>query len=184
MIESERTEHHPSRQVLFVCTANICRSPAAEAIARQYFGESTFGYRSAGFLEVGRPIEPDMAKALGKLDVSVGPHRSSVVDDHLLAGSDLVLTMEARHIQNIVLENESVFGKILPLKEAAEMVDLGAHGLDGLLTAMEGREAIRYLDRRWDVDDPYKRGRRQYRRSVVEIAALVDKVVGALHGRG
>ncbi len=181
MTEVERAGSPPPHQVLFVCTANICRSPAAEAIARQYFGESSFGYRSAGFLEVGRPIEPDMAKALGKIDVAVGPHRSSVVDDRLLAESDLVLTMEARHIQNIVMEHEGVFDRIVPLKEAAELIDRGAHGLDGLLAAMQGREPIRYLERRWDVEDPYKRGRRHYRKSAVEIAALVDKVVGALH---
>ena len=172
----------PDNQILFVCTANICRSPAAETIARSRFGESRFIFRSAGFLEEGRPFEPDMAKAVTKLGIDVsGDHRSSLIDRDLLAASSLILTMEARHVQNIVIEDDAAFDRVLPLREAAEMIDArGAHGVDGLLAAMVDRDPMRYLDRRWDVEDPYKRARRHYRRSANEIRDLVERVIGAL----
>lgn len=169
-------------QILFVCTANICRSPAAEAIARDRFGESRFTFRSAGFLETGRNFEPDMEKAVTKLGIAVpGGHRSSVIDTDLLAESALILTMEARHVQNIVIEDERAFERVIPLKEAAEIIDQrGISGLDGLLAVMADRDPMRYLERRWDVEDPYKRARRHYRRSAAEIRELVDVVIGAL----
>ncbi|MEZ5228730.1 MAG: hypothetical protein R2710_19315 [Acidimicrobiales bacterium] len=114
-------------QILFVCTANICRSPAAETIARDRFGEARFRFRSAGFLEHGRPFEPDMAKAVAKLGVAVpGDHRSAVIDADLLASSALILTMEARHVQNIVIEDERAFERVLPLKEAVELIERAA----------------------------------------------------------
>jgi protein-tyrosine-phosphatase len=168
-------------QLLFVCTANICRSPAAEAIARSHFGDSSFTYRSAGFLEAGRPIEPDMAKALQRIDVEPGDHRSAVIDSALIEASSVILTMEARHIQNIVIDHPAALAKMLPLREAAELIESRRiRGLAQLLDALEGRDPMRYLERRWDVEDPYKRGRRHYRRSATEIASLVDTVVGAL----
>ncbi|MEZ5379075.1 MAG: hypothetical protein R2733_21430 [Acidimicrobiales bacterium] len=169
-------------QILFVCTANICRSPAAETIARDRFGEARFRFRSAGFLEHGRPFEPDMAKAVAKLGVAVpGDHRSAVIDADLLASSALILTMEARHVQNIVIEDERAFERVLPLKEAVELIERrGINGLDGLLAAMVDRDPMRYLDRQWDVDDPYKRGRRHYKRSAAEIQELIGKAIGAL----
>ncbi len=171
----------PDNQILFVCTANICRSPAAEAIARSRFGEAQFTFRSAGFLEVGRPIEPDMAKALDRIGVVAGPHRSSVVDAELVESSALILTMEARHVQNIVIEHEAAFAKVLPLREAAEIIDARRpHGIEQLLAALGTRDPMRYLDRRWDVDDPYKRRKKHYNQSVVEISGLVDTVMRAL----
>ncbi len=169
-------------QILFVCTANICRSPAAEVIARYRFGESRLTFRSAGFLENGRIFEPDMAKAVTKLGIDVDDaHRSSVIDSELLASSALILTMEARHVQNIVIEDDQAFERVIPLKEAAELIDQrGIAGLDGLLAAMVDRDPMRYLDRRWDVEDPYKRARRHYRRSASEIRDLVERVIGSL----
>ncbi|MGI9615234.1 MAG: low molecular weight protein arginine phosphatase, partial [Acidimicrobiales bacterium] len=38
-------------KILFVCTANICRSPAAEALARHRYGEQDALFRSAGLLD-------------------------------------------------------------------------------------------------------------------------------------
>lgn len=169
------------QQVLFVCTANICRSPAAEAIARHQFGESTFRFRSAGFLEHGRPMEPDMVKALNNIDIVTGDHRSSVIDAEMMDESSIIFTMESRHVQNIVIENEAAFAKVLPLKEANELVERhSVRNLDHMLALLDDRDPMRYLDRRWDVEDPYKRARRHYRRSAVEIADLVGRVVGSL----
>ncbi len=169
-------------QILFVCTANICRSPAAEAIARDRFGEQRFRFRSAGFLEKGRIFEPDMAKAVAKLGVNIsGDHESSVIDTEMLHASSLVLTMEARHVQNIVIEADAVFDRVIPLKEAAELIDERRIGsLEGLLAAMVDRDPMRYLDRRWDVEDPYKRSRRHYKRSAAEIVDLVNRVIGSI----
>ena len=59
---------HPARplRVLFVCTANICRSPYIELLARQAVGETgDIEFGSAGTHATdGSPINPDQAAVL------------------------------------------------------------------------------------------------------------------------
>ena len=53
------------RRIVFVCTGNICRSPMAEAIARDLFGEDGVVFESAGVRAVrGRPGHSDRSGRL------------------------------------------------------------------------------------------------------------------------
>ena len=71
--------------ILFVCTANICRSPAAEYLARHRFGEEAALFRSAGFMFDGRESPKELASALDAKHVDVRPHRSAILDADTLA---------------------------------------------------------------------------------------------------
>jgi len=173
----------PSR-VLFVCTANICRSVSAEALARDRFGEDWAIFRSAGFLRSGSEVPRLLRDALGEAGLDVSAHRSFQLNEASLRASDLVLTMEGEHVQKATLLDRASFPKIIPLKEAAAFIansgnrSLSVPELIGRLNA--GRDPSSYLSSRWDVDDPYNRKLKHYRRAVAEITGLVDTVIGNL----
>ena len=53
--------------------------------------------------------------------------------------------------------------------------------VDTLVAQLTTRDPLVYLNgERWDVDDPYKRSRRRYRKAVDQISGLVDEVIGSL----
>jgi protein-tyrosine-phosphatase len=171
-------------RVLFVCTANICRSPAAEHLARARFGEDRAVFRSAGYLTAGEPCPPPLLRALSELGVDASAHRSYLVDQASLAAADLVLTMEGQHVPRATRIDPVSLAHVLPLKEALAVLTRlpGAQvGLDDFLAALaQVRDPRSYLAKGWDVDDPYRRRLKQYRRAVTEIDQLVTKVIGRL----
>jgi protein-tyrosine-phosphatase len=171
-------------RILFVCTANICRSPAAESLARQRFGEGAIMFRSAGFLTSGQPCPSLLLRALGDVGVDASQHRSYRLDEPSLRASDLVLTMEGEHVQRATLLYRDGFPRILPLREAAhQMTNLPDTriGLEQFVHEVNrSRDPSSYLASKWDVDDPYGRKLKDYRRAVGQIADLVEQVVGRL----
>jgi protein-tyrosine-phosphatase len=87
------------QSVLFACGQNIIRSPMAEAIARYYFGASTF-VASAG-VRTGEP-DPFVQTALEEIGMSLGRHRPHSFEElEELEGLnfDLIVTLapEAHH---------------------------------------------------------------------------------------
>ena len=165
------------QRILFLCTANICRSPTAEFLARRLAGENRWAFRSAGFLESGRAPSDDLIKVLGDRGIDIARHRSYQVDRASLEAADLVLTMEGAHVRRATEVWPEVWSKILPLRQAVAFIDEGPGALrtvDDLLSCLDdGRDPAEYFGTRWDVDDPYGRGLRFYRRSVDEIDRLV-----------
>ncbi|PTT89912.1 phosphotyrosine protein phosphatase [Pelomonas sp. HMWF004] len=88
--------------VLLVCTANICRSPMAEAIFRARLGEVFKTVASAGVHADprGGPVDARAAAALTRHHYSLDRKwRSRRVEPEQLGQYDLVLTMEAEHVQ-------------------------------------------------------------------------------------
>jgi protein-tyrosine phosphatase len=173
-----------ARRVLFVCTANICRSPTAEYLARNRFGEDYWRFRSAGFLPSGRIPSDTLVQALAELDIDAREHRSYQLDRASIAAADLLLTMEGSHVRQATEIESSAYPKTVPLREAAMMLE----DWDGSIATIEElrweiareRDPGSYLGEDWDVDDPYGRSLRVYRRTVAEIGDLVDIVLGRL----
>lgn len=170
------------KRILFVCTANICRSPTAELVARVRFGEEANVFRSAGFLESGRTVPPDLAEVLYERRIDATGHRSYRIDDATVAAADLLLTMESGHVQRIATMDRDALTRTAPLKEAAAVLSRfgpGTVGVDRFLAELNrDRDPMTYLGERWDIDDPYGRRAKDYRRAVDEIAQLVDSVAG------
>ncbi|MEO6512460.1 MAG: adenylyl-sulfate kinase, partial [Nocardioides sp.] len=87
--------------VLFLCTANICRSPAMELIARDLAGDSDVVFSSSGtHARSGHRINPVMATTIPELDSS--GFRSRRLKPEMLVESDLVLTAESIHRQHVL----------------------------------------------------------------------------------
>jgi len=161
-----------------VCTANICRSPTAETLARRRFGEGRMIFRSAGFLSSGRQCPPELIKVVGEKGVDLASHRSYQLDAPSIQAADLVLTMEGEHVRKAVDAWPEAFPKVMPLTEAAKIVRHlggGQVGIGDLIShANTVRDPTSYLTSTWDVEDPYKRRLKHYRSAVDEIDGLVD----------
>ncbi len=164
---------------MFVCTANICRSPTAELLARSRFGEEKALFRSAGFLRDGKEVPDTLQAVLGERGTVASQHLSSTIDPDTLDAADLILTMEGRHIQELTIKHQSALGKALPLKEAAERMRR-AGSIEDLLAGLDSRNLADYLGTTWDVDDPYKRGKRRYKKMVAEVDELLGQVIAPL----
>lgn len=172
------------RKVLFVCTANICRSPAAELLARHRFGEQDMMFRSAGFLVADQPCPEPMIEVLGQRGIEAADHRSYNLDQESIDAADILLTMESSHVQKATLIDQAVFPKILPLKEARDILAARPEHSVPIETLLQelntNRDARQYLGQRWDVRDPYGGRLREYRTAVDELEELVGLVVGRL----
>jgi protein-tyrosine-phosphatase len=88
------------QSVLFMCNFNAVRSPAAEAIARHYFGKSIY-VQSAGVRE-GEPVDPFMVAALDEIGIDARKHRPRTVEqleEWEGLNFDLIVTLapEAHH---------------------------------------------------------------------------------------
>jgi|SRR5215211_5962299 len=88
------------KRVLFVCTANICRSPMAEAIFNALAEDSDLPFRaeSAGTAALeGRPMAPNAVAVLEEKGIYPDDHRARQVSEAMIAESELVLTMSPQH---------------------------------------------------------------------------------------
>ena len=168
--------------VLFVCTANICRSAYAEVVARHMVGSGTdVVFSSAGTHGLrSRPLNPEIAVHLPD-GVAYGDFASRRVTRELIGGADLVLTAEASHRSFLIEEYPSTFRKVLTLGQFAE----AAQGSE-----LRGRELIASVGRQQpharpehDVGDPYRRGPAANAAAADRIDGLLAIVVPALSGR-
>ncbi|MEM7325504.1 MAG: hypothetical protein AAF531_20625 [Actinomycetota bacterium] len=178
------TDEARRRRILFVCTANICRSPTAELLARARFGEGQMMFRSAGFLREGSGVPSELISVLADRHVDATAHRSYTLDTASVEAADLLLTMEASHVQQATMLLPEAFNKIVPLKEAAAIVERQPTpriSIEDFLEELNrDRDALAYLGTNWDVDDPYGKRTKAYQRAVAEIEQLVTATLGRL----
>ena len=166
-------------KVLFVCTANICRSPSAEALARAE-GPVDVEFFSAGtHARDGEPINPEMVAALPQgLDTSA--FRSRRLTTALLDDADLVITMEAAHRTFVLDDHPAMFRKVFTLGQLAKALEQSPHGLgrEALLTHLGATR--RHADPALDVPDPYRRVIEAASGCVASLRELLRVVLPAL----
>lgn len=91
---------YPPHRLLFVCTANICRSPMAEALANLSAEERGWWVQvlSAGTdAHDGLPAAPNAVKVIKEIGGNIEDHCSQPVTDELVRWADRILVMELRH---------------------------------------------------------------------------------------
>lgn len=175
-----------------VCTANICRSPAGAALLAADLRDRgvTAVVNSAG-IAVGsgdRPADPWVSELLALRGIDLGAHRSRPLHAELVAGSDLVLTMERRHLREAAVLARGEWQHVYTLREFARRArrvgPRGASPLAGWLSLVHGDRNSRELlldDGLDDVSDPTGGTAQDYRRLVADLEGLVAEV-GTLLG--
>jgi len=172
-------------EVLFVCTANTCRSPAVELLARSALpGESDVVVSSAGTHgSDGGRVNPEIVTALPTgLDSSA--FRSRRLTTALLEDADLVLTMEAAQRSHILDEHPGLFRKVSTLGQFAQALEPAPAGLnrDALLAHVAAARG--HADPALDVPDPYRRGPEAAAGCVARLDELLRTVLPALVPEG
>ena len=168
-------------QVLFVCTANICRSPAMELIARDLAGDADIVFSSIGtHARNGHRMNSEMSALLpaGTADGFRSRHLTAAV----LEQADLVLTAEAVHRQHILDDFPQLHRRVFTLGQfEATIADL---------PDLSGRELIAAAGQRrtpsapvHDVADPYRRGKAAAQEATGTITAMLSVIVPRLTGR-
>ncbi len=149
------TQDRPLR-LLFVCTGNICRSPMAEYLARDYADERGWDIevRSASLMGLkGNPAHPNAVKVCAELDLDLSPHKATPLDAEILEWADWVLVMELAH----------------------------SRGARDMLPAMD--ERILLLGSfcgKLEIDDPIGGWKRRFRKSRDEISECVQNFMDRL----
>lgn len=97
----DRTGQGAVRRLLFVCTGNTCRSPLAEALARESAGArglSDLECRSAGtHASRDAPASSGSVEVADEVGVELSSHRSTPLGEELLGWADLVVCMSVSH---------------------------------------------------------------------------------------
>lgn len=127
-------------QILFICTGNICRSPLAEAVARNQYGHLGLRFGSAGLSPVpGHGASQGSLEFVESLGLSLDDHRSRPVMGDELATTAWVIGMTRSHAAIFRNRARAAYGGRIGI--------LGAPGLD--LAALGPSPVVE------EVDDPY-----------------------------
>lgn len=93
------------KQILTICTGNVCRSPMAEkllqhALRAEAAPLNELTVRSAGVAAgYGEAASRNSVEALKRVDISLNDHQSQPLTDELLKDTFLVLGMTESHLQ-------------------------------------------------------------------------------------
>ena len=166
-------------KVLFVCTANICRSAyavrRAEALAEE---GSALEFASGGTLGTpGLPMSAEIAAELEQRGGSADGFESARLGPEARS-ADIVLTMENSHKAFVIDEYPELIPRTFTIRQFAA-------ALEQLDPQVRGKAVVRsaYRFRRsspGDVDDPYLRGAEAAHRCADEIDALLAAILPRL----
>lgn len=177
--------------VLFVCTGNICRSPAAELLLRARLGSLPVAVRSAGTSGLsGHDVDAPTAFALRERGIDASPHAARRLTADMIAAADLILTAETAHRSVVVQSEPLAFRRAFTIREfarlGAELPPLAGNPTPGALRARVAEVA----EQRGRIDpgapgadeigDPIGAGLDVARATVAMIDQALDGVVRAL----
>ncbi len=103
----------PRRSIVFVCTANVCRSPMAERLLRHALAAEPEPLRSLPVLSCGvaaypgDPASPNSVRALKCVGLSLDDHRSRPLTQELLDDTLVLLAMTPSHLRAVCSRFES-----------------------------------------------------------------------------
>ncbi|MFG1930078.1 hypothetical protein ACGFK1_05425 [Mycobacterium sp. NPDC048908] len=163
-------------RILYVCTANQCRSPIAERLARALGANAT----SAGTRAVNkRPMVSNAEAVLAELGGDPSNFRSHRLTNAMVNDADLILTMTQLHRDEVLQLNPRALHKTFTLTEADRL----AH-MDGV-TTVAGLDASRPHSTpgdNEDIEDPLGRELDIFRSTARQILAINEFLIRRITG--
>lgn len=151
--------------VLFVCTGNTCRSAMAEELADDIGDRSgtNFKFKSAGTLACeDEPATDEAIEVMDEIGLDIDKHKSTQFDKELSEWADIILAMEAKHIEEM---------EAMAPDEEPKM-----HTLLGFAAGIEGYPG----EDGYDIIDPYKDPIEDYRETRDQLKDAIGKVIEKL----
>lgn len=181
-------------QLLVVCTANQCRSPLAEAIARRQIAarHGNGVVCSAGTRAVvGAPAVEDTVAAARERSLDLSGHRSRPLDAELVGWANLLVTMERAHALDAVTVHGATLARTFTLPDIAaraasrprrpdQQIDdwLAEIGADRTAPSLLGGAG----DGADEVPDPIGRPLKVHRATAASLDAMLSAVMDAIYG--
>lgn len=148
------------RNVLYVCTGNVFRSPVAAEMTKKLLKGSGIRVESAGILEYGGAPLPErittMARGYG---IDLSEHRPRRVNARLVEAADLILVFDGNQVGQLIEEYPQGGNKIYAIKDYA-----GCHD-----------------DR--DMEDLWNRPVEVYERFINELKIYVERIVSRIEAQ-
>lgn len=165
-------------RILFVCTANICRSAYADIVARSRSSRG-LAFASAGtHALVGQSIDPPMGDLVGESG-DESAHRAQQLTRALVESADLILTMAAEHRRYILDEWPSAARKTFIIGHAAREISAIPEG-STVEDVTEHLWQHRGTHPRDEVADPYRRGQHAAISAARSIDTHLDDIIPRL----
>lgn len=178
--------------VLVLCTANVCRSPAAAALLSQRLAgaDPAVPVSSAGLLPGGSPVLPEMRAVMAGYGADLAGHVSRIVSAPDLAGAALVIAMAREHLRHAVVLAPEAWPVAFTLKELVRRGERAGprrpgEALAGWLARMhDGRERLALLGASPDDDvaDPVGGPPEAYTATAALLARLTARLASLCWG--
>lgn len=178
--------------VLFVCTGNVCRSPAAELLLRAGLGaDAGVEVASAGLAAlVGEPVAAPMAARLRARGVDPAGFAARQLRPAMVLAADVVLTMTADQRCRVVARVPAAVRRTFTLREFAALAELAGPGpgpagpgdrLAALVQAApRARAQRRAVPGGDDIEDPYRRPDAVFASVLAQIEAATGRLLDRL----
>lgn len=177
-----------SLQLLFVCTANISRSPYAERRAAHLLRElgaagDSIVVESAGIPGYpGRDMDAPMAAELRRRGGDPTGHVSRSLTTETLALADVVVTFEFAQRMRILESHPGWGHKLFGLHHLVDAVERTPGGATGYRLVHELQLAAAPDSMSWDVADPYGRGASAAHQTADAIDGALSVIIPVLVG--
>jgi len=176
--------------ILTVCTGNICRSPVAELLLREYLDVHVAVSSAGTHAMVGHGIPAELLMPLDAARVEGRNHEPRQLTESIARGADLIIAMAGDHRTRIVQESPSALRRTFLLDELAKAARAstpleGDDAESRLASVPDAIQAIRpelagmAIE---DVPDPYRRSQADYDRSFAMIHDAVRDISAWVRG--
>lgn len=177
-------------RVLFVCTANECRSPFAAAIATRRSEGLPIVFESAGVETWRRGVPTVGLQHAAELGLDLKGHVSAPIHPDFLEDYDLVLGLARTHVREIAAAAPDLASRLFTVRQFAAWTGDHPRADDEDVTGWLRREASATARQRLlssnpsdDVDDPIGRPIEEWRTMTGVLVPAIDRIVSGLFPR-